>query len=116
MNFLKKTETIYIGFALAVAAIVAGVFWPDYQGILWTVAGLFGVGSLSSLRQQIDARGWKTQALVFVAVAIAVVQFTGLISPEQAHTIYLAFAPLFGATITQALVKSPTASVKGVGK
>ena len=116
MNFLKKTETIYIGFALAVAAIVAGVFWPDYQGILWTVAGLFGVGSLESLRQQIDANGWKTHALAIVSVLVFGLQIFGVITPDQAHLIYLAFAPLFGATITQALVKSPTASVKGVGK
>ena len=110
--FTDKPIYSYIGMVLAVVAIVAGVLFSDYGSMAWTLAGLFGFGSVAALRAQIDSKGWKTYAMFVVVVLVTLLQIFGVIDPTTAHALMIAFAPILGITVQQALAKSPTASIK----
>lgn len=101
----------YVGMVLALLAIVATQIFPDYAGIIWTIAGFFGVGSLAALRTFIDSKGLKTYVL-FGSVAICcVLSWLSVITVELALTIIGLILPVVGITMHQALAKSPTSTV-----
>jgi hypothetical protein len=114
MDWLKKPIFTYIGMILATLAVIAGVVRPDWSGVLWTVAGFLGFGSISLLRTFIDSKGWKTHAVFVVTALAAFAQMLGWITPEVYQEILLAFTPVIGVTIQQALAKSNTSSVPTV--
>lgn len=112
MDFLKSTAASYVGMVLAVAAIVAGVFFPDYSGVVWTLAGVFGFGSVAALRSHIDSQGWKTYGAFIVVLALTALQIFGILTPENVHALFVVLGPVVGITVQQALAKSPTSTVK----
>lgn len=114
MDFLRSSAASYIGMALAIVAIVLGVIKPDFAIVAWTLAGVFGYGSASAVRTQIDSKGWKTHAIFVVTLILTGLQIAGVVSPETVQALFVAFAPITGITIQQALAKSPTSSVKQV--
>lgn len=115
MDFFKKPIFTYIGMFLAVLAMIAGAFWPEYSGILWTVAGALGVGSVAALRTLIDSKGWKTYAIAVIYGGLAALQALGILDAATVQILYAVFAPLLGITLQQALAKS-SASVPKVGE
>ena len=56
MDFLKNPIFIYVGVALAVAAMILGIVMPEYASYAWTVAAILGVGSVDVLRILIDSK------------------------------------------------------------
>ena len=116
MNIIKSTTTVYVGFACGVVAMVLTVVLPEYANFLWTVAALFGFGTAEALRLQIDSKGWKTATIFIVVAAISILQWLNVITPELGQALYVGLSPITGITITQALVKSPTASIQPASK
>lgn len=111
---LSKPVFTYLGMVLAVVAIVFGEVKPEYAATMWAIAGFFGFGSITLLRSMIDSKGWKTHAIFAVIAVLSVLQLAGIVIPEVYQTLIVAFAPVTGITIQQALAKSPTASVPKV--
>jgi len=109
--FPDKPIFSYIGMALAAGAIVLTAVLPDYAAILWTVAGLFGYGSVAALRNLIDSKGWKTTGTFVVIVGLTLLQWFNVITPDMYKLLLGAFAPIIGITVQQALAKSPTSSI-----
>jgi hypothetical protein len=116
MNFLKSTFASYLGMLLACAAIALGVVKVEYAGIAWMIAGFLGYGSIAVLRSKIDSEGWKTYAIFIVTCVLALLQIFGVITPELFDSLMIAFAPLTGITLQQALAKSVTSTVPKIGK
>jgi len=114
MDLLKKPIFSYIGMIIAVAAIALGVFKPEWSSIAWSIAGFLGFGSVASLRAAIDSEGWKTYAVFGIVIVILVLQMLGVVDAETAQMLMVAFAPITGITMQQALAKSPTSTVKKI--
>lgn len=104
----------YLGMGIAVAAMVLGVIEPDWANIAWTVAAVFGFGSVASLRTMIDSKGWKTYAIAVFMIVASLLQVAKVITPETFQALVVVFAPLTGLTVQQSLAKS-TSSVPKVG-
>jgi len=96
----------YIGFALGAIAIALSVIKPEWGSILWVIAGVLSFGSVAELRKFIDAKGWKTYAIFAVICVCSVLQIMNVISLELYQMLIVAFAPLTGVTMQQALAKS----------
>jgi len=106
MDFLKSPALTYIGAVIAVLAMVSGVFeWFDPQ-IAWSIAGMFGFGSVASLRVFIDSSGWKTYALTGIPIVLGALTLAGVTTVESYQALMAVFAPLTGATIQQAQSKA----------
>ena len=106
----------YIGFGLGCLAIVLSIIEPDWGSVLWVVAGVLGFGSVASLRAFIDSKGIKTYAIFAVIAISSVLQIMNVISLEMYQMIIVAFAPLTGITMQQALAKSSASVPKVNGK
>ncbi len=105
----------YIGFALAVIAIVLGVIEPAYSTIAWTIAAVFGFGSASLARKFIDSKGWVTHTIGIVVGGLVILQLLGVITPDQFQGLMVAFAPLTGIGMVKALGNSPSSSFPKLG-
>lgn len=106
----KNPIFVYVGFAIAVVAIVLGVIMPDVATIAWTVATVFGFGSASAARGLIDSKGWLTHTIGIVVGGLVALQLFGVITPEQFQGLIVAFTPLTGIGIAKALGNSSLAS------
>ena len=104
----------YIGMLVAVVAIVSGVLFPEYLATLWAIGGFFGFGSIAAVRTMIDSKGWKTHAVFAVVAVLSVLQLLGVVTPDVYNALIIAFAPVTGITLQQALAKSATSSVPKV--
>ena len=106
MDTFKQPWVTYLGMAIALAAVLAGVFsWFD-PNIAWGVAGIFGFGSMASLRAYIETKGWKTYVMTGIPVLCGVLALVGVIDAETYQLLIAAFAPLTGITLQQAQVKA----------
>jgi predicted LPLAT superfamily acyltransferase len=102
----SKSLLSYIGFGLAVLAVVLGVVKPEWSDIAWLVAGVLGYGSIELVRAQVDSQGWKTMAILIVVGILAVLQVLAVITPEIFQALIIAFAPITGITVQQSLAKA----------
>jgi hypothetical protein len=111
LDFLKSSAASYIGMLIAVVAIVLGVVMPDYSAVAWTVAGVLGYGSVAALRTQIDSAGYKTYIVFGITIVLMGLQMFNVLPAETVQALFVAFAPVTGITVQQALAKS-SATVK----
>ena len=105
MDF-KSPIVTYIGMAVALLAMVAGVFEWFNPDIAWSVAGIFGFGSVASLRAYIESKGWKTYVMTGLPILFGVLTLAGVFDVETYKLLMAAFAPLTGITLQQAQVKA----------
>jgi len=105
MNFKDPIYT-YLGMAIAILAMITGVFeWFD-PNIAWGIAGLFGFGSVASLRAYISSKGWKTYAAVIPPMILGVLTTLNVITIEVYQQLMLVFGAISGATIQHANKKA----------
>jgi len=106
MDFLNNKQYLtYVGLIFAFFAIVAQALgWLD-PVLAWGIAGLFGFGSIVTLRTYIESSGWKTYVAAGVPTILGVMLLLGLIDLNTYKLLVAAFAPLTGVTITQAISK-----------
>ena len=102
----------YVGFGLGAIAIVLSVIMPEWGSVLWVIAGVLGFGSVAELRKFIDAKGYKTYVIFAVICVCSVLQIMNVISLELYQILIVAFAPLTGVTMQQALAKSSSSVPK----
>ena len=105
MNTFKQPWVTYLGMVIALVAILAGALgWFD-PAVAWGVAGIFGFGSVASLRAYIESKGWKTYVMSGVPIIFGVLVIAGVIDAETYQLLIAAFAPITGITLQQAQVK-----------
>lgn len=106
METFKQAWVTYLGMTVALFAIVAGVFgWLDPQ-IVWGVAGIFGFGSLASLRAYIDSQGWKTYVATGIPIIAGLLVMAKIITIDQYQALVAAFAPITAGTLQAATSKA----------
>lgn len=103
----KNPIFIYIGFAIAVIAIILGVIKPEFSSTAWMVAAIFGFGTASAARTFINSKGWLTHTIGVVIGGLVVLQLSGVITPEQFNEFVIAFTPLTGISFAKALGNDP---------
>jgi len=104
MDF-KAPWVTYAGMFIAVAAVLAGVFgWFD-PAIAWAVAGLFGFGSIASLRAYIEEGGYKTYVVAVLGGGAALLYGFSVITLEVYQALMGVLASLTGITLQQATTK-----------
>ena len=107
MKFLKSPLATYLGMAIAVLAMIAGitdVSWIS-SDLAWTIAGFFGFGSVASLRLYIEAQGWKTYVSAGVPMVASILFFLGVVVLDQYQALLAVFGPITAATVQHALSK-----------
>jgi len=107
---MKQQYLTYIGFALALIAALGGVLYPQYAELAWGLAGLFGFGSLATLRQFIDSTGWKTYVVGGITALAGILSAFGIIDTTVYQAWLAIAATLGGITVQQALSKAKTAT------
>jgi hypothetical protein len=106
---MKNQYYTYIGFALALIAALGGALYPQYAGLAWAVAGIFGFGSLITLRQFIVSKGWKTYVVGSITVLAGVLSAFDIIDARVYQAWLSIAAALSGVTVQQALSKAKAA-------
>ena len=105
METFKQPWVTYLGAVIALFAVIAGAMnWVDPQ-IVWGVAGIFGFGSIASLRAYIESKGWKTYFAAGIPMIAGLLVLAKIITLDQYRVIVGAFAPITAATLQQAKVK-----------
>jgi len=104
-DLFKSKWTTYFGMVVALLAIIAGTFgWFD-PNIAWSVASLFGFGSIASLAAYISDKGWKTYVLAVFSVIPAILLVLKVITPEIFATLIGIGCTLAGVTLQMRAVK-----------
>jgi len=101
----KNTWTVYIGFVIALIAALGGAFYPEYSNIAWSIAGIFGFGSIAALRQFINSNGWKTYVVSGITAIAGILSALEVIPPDVYKYWMGIAASLSGVTIQQAVRK-----------
>lgn len=102
----KSLIYTYIGAFIALVAILAGVFgWVDPQ-VVWGVAGIFGFGSVASLRTYIDSQGWKTYVVAGIPIVLGILLLLKVIDLDTYKALVEAFTPLTGMTVAHGVQKA----------
>lgn len=112
MDFLKAPWTTYVGMLVASAAILAGVFGWFSPDIAWAVAGLFGFGSIASLRAFIQERGYKTYVVAILGAGSALLYGFGVVTVEVYQSLMGVLAMLTGITLQQTATKQKLGKAK----
>ena len=103
---LKTPWVTYVGMAIAIFAIVTNVFGWVPAEIAWGVAGIFGFGSIASLRGYIESKGWKTYVITGIPAILGVLTVFKVIDLETYQQLMVAFGPLTAMTLQQAVTKA----------
>ena len=104
--FEGKPWAAYVGFAVGIVAMMAGVFgWFD-PAIAWGLAGIFGFGGVAALRQYLESKGWKTYALVAINVVLSVLLALNVITPDVYAQLIAVFGGLTAVTVVQGVSKA----------
>jgi len=103
---LQSPLLTYLGFTIALLAMLCGIFeWFD-PNIAWGLAGIFGFGGIAALRAFISSQGWKTYATgVFYIIPSILLMFNVINSVQFAALVALG-ASLTGASLAQGVVKA----------
>ncbi len=104
MDF-KAPWVTYVGMTFAAAAIFAGLFGWFEPSIAWAVAGLFGFGSIASLRAYIEEQGYKTYVVAILGAGSALLFAFNVITIEIYQSLMGVLAALTGITLQQATTK-----------
>lgn len=102
----KKDIVTYIGFAIAIFAVATGVFGWVAAEVAWGIAGLFGFGTLATVRAFITSKGWKTYLIDIPTALLGVATAVGWITLELYIQIMAIIAILNVGTIRAADAKA----------
>lgn len=102
----KNPLVTYVGMIIAIFAMLSGVFnWVVSPEIAWSIAGIFGFGSVASLRAYIKSEGWMTYTVTGIPMILGVLTAFNVINLELYQTLLAVFAPLTGITLQNAQTK-----------
>jgi uncharacterized membrane protein (UPF0136 family) len=104
MELFKQAWVTYLGMAIALLAIISGVFGWFEPSLVWGVAGMFGFGSIASLAAYIKEAGWMTYVSAGIPIILGLLTILKVITAENYQLLMAAFAPL----VTMALQKRAT--------
>ena len=104
-DVFKSAWTTYLGIVIALFAMVSGVYGWVEPDLAWSLAGIFGFGSVASLRAYIEAQGIKTYVIAGIPIIFGILLAVGVINLEFYQLLTAAFAPLTQITLQQAKVK-----------
>jgi len=99
VELFKQAWVTYVGMAIALLAIITGVFGWFEPSLAWGVAGIFGFGSMASLAAYIKEAGWATYVTTGVPIVLGLLTMLGVITPEAYQLLMAAFSPLVGMAI-----------------